>query len=319
MTLGSLCAALACFAGLQALFAIAPRVHPSGAALIRASTLSPLEWRLHQHNHEGWYRRWLRPIALLWGTRLHVRPARMDPLYLIQAGLDPEELDGVEFRVMRLMSALAGAVIACLLAVIASVGLALVPLLAWAGYIAPARVLAGRRRRRQDQVHRELPQLISMIRAFPLLIARTIHLFGFPAVVVRTAIQYTIAHRAGLAIDEVKYFRVDDPAGYTVYEAPSRLSTAIAITYLPTLVLLILGVVCLAPALAQSKKAGSGLAATLRDQELMVRLSERNRATAQASSVSTKLLGVLGGIYLPEFVILIMIPLFWGIMQRAFG
>ncbi len=88
---------------------------------------------------------------------------------------------------------------------------------------------------------------ISLIRAFPLLIARTIHLFGFPAVVVRTAIQYTIAHRAGLAIDEVKYFRVDDPAGYTVYEAPSRLSTAIAITYLPTLVLLILGVLCLAP------------------------------------------------------------------------
>ena len=51
----------------------------------------------------------------------------------------------------------------------------------------------------------------------------------------------------------------------------------------------------------------------------MVRLSERNRATAQAASVSTKLLGVLGGIYLPEFVILIIIPLFWGIMQRAFG
>src|SRR2546428_2591813 len=90
---------------------------------------------------------------------------------------------------------------------------------------------------------------ISLIRAFPLLIARTIHLFGFPAVVVRTAIQYSIAHRAGLAIDEVKYFRVDDPAGYTVYEAPSRLSTAIAITYLSNLVLLILGGVCLAPAL----------------------------------------------------------------------
>ena len=72
-------------------------------------------------------------------------------------------------------------------------------------------------------------------------------------------------------------------------------------------------------ALAQSKKAGRGLEATLRDQELMVRLTERNRATAQAASVSTKLLGVLGGIYLPEFVILIIIPLFWGIMQRAFG
>ena len=90
---------------------------------------------------------------------------------------------------------------------------------------------------------------ISFIRAFPLLIARTIHLFGFPAVVMRTAIQFTIAHRAGLAIDEVVYFRVDDPAGYSVYEAPPKLGTAIAITYLPTLALAILAVLCLAPAL----------------------------------------------------------------------
>jgi hypothetical protein len=90
---------------------------------------------------------------------------------------------------------------------------------------------------------------ISFIRAFPLLIARTIHLFGFPAVVVRTSIQFTIAHRSGLAIDEVVYFRVDDPAGYSVYEAPPKLGTAIAITYLPTLVLAILSVLCLAPTL----------------------------------------------------------------------
>jgi hypothetical protein len=90
---------------------------------------------------------------------------------------------------------------------------------------------------------------ISLIRAFPLLIARTIHLFGFPAVVLRTAIQFTIAHRAGLAIDEVTYFRVDDPAGFTVYEAPPRLGTAIAIAYVPTLVLWVLAVLCLAPAL----------------------------------------------------------------------
>jgi hypothetical protein len=90
---------------------------------------------------------------------------------------------------------------------------------------------------------------ISLIRAFPLLIARTIHLFSYPAVVLRTSIQFTVAHRAGLAIDEVIYFRVDDPAGYTVYEAPPRLGTAIAIAYVPTLVLAVLAVVCLAPAL----------------------------------------------------------------------
>lgn len=90
---------------------------------------------------------------------------------------------------------------------------------------------------------------ITLIRAFPLLVARTIHLLGFPAVVLRTAIQYTIAHRAGLTIDEVVFFRVDDPAGYTVYEAPPRLGTAIAIAYAPTLILWVFAVLCLAPAL----------------------------------------------------------------------
>jgi hypothetical protein len=90
---------------------------------------------------------------------------------------------------------------------------------------------------------------ISLIRALPLLVARTIHLIGFPAVVLRTALQYTIAHRAGLTIDEVVYFRVDDPAGYTVYEAPPRLGTAIAIAYLPALTLWALSVLCLAQAL----------------------------------------------------------------------
>jgi len=90
---------------------------------------------------------------------------------------------------------------------------------------------------------------VTLVRAFPLLVARTVHIFGFPAVVLRTAIQCTIAHRLGLAIDEVVYFRIDDPAGYTVYEAPGRLSEAIAIAYFPALVLIVLSLVCLAPAL----------------------------------------------------------------------
>ena len=300
MTLGALFAALACFAGLQALFGVARPLHPSGTALIRASTLSPLEWRLHQCKREGWYQRWLRPIALVWGTRLHVRPARIDPLYLIQAGLDSEQLDGVEFRLMRLMSGLAGAVIACLLAVFASGGLVLVPLLAWAGYIAPARVLAGRRRRRQDRVHRELPQLISMIRAFTVAgmpLERGLHLLSAntsPDSILKQEIRIALGrYGLGLSIDQA------------LHEIGPRTGIDEVTTFVA--------------ALAQSKKAGRGLEATLRDQELMVRLTERNRATAQAASVSTKLLGVLGGIYLPEFVILIIIPLFWGIMQRAFG
>ncbi len=150
MMLGALSIGLACFAGLQALFGRARPGHSSGIALIRATTLSPVEWRQHQRGREDWYQRWLRPIALLWGSRLHLRPTRLDPIYLIQAGIDPDRIDGVELGVVRLMSALVGGLIACLIALLASGALVLVPLLVWAGYIAPARYLAQRRRLRQN-------------------------------------------------------------------------------------------------------------------------------------------------------------------------
>ncbi len=300
MMLGALCMALACFAGLQAAFGRARPLHSSGTALIRATTLSPVEWRLHQRGREGWYQRWLRPIALLWGTRLHLRPTRLDPTYLIQAGLDPDRIDGVELRVVRLMSALDGGLIACLLAMLASGALALVPLFAWAGYIAPARYLARRRRQRQHAMHRELPQLVSMIRAFTVAgmpLERALHVLSAntqPDSVLRQEIRLALG-RYGL--------------GSNIEQALQEIGPRTGIDDVATFV----------GALAQSKRIGGGLEPTLRDQELLVRMNQRNRSTAQAAQVSTKLLAVLGGIYMPEFVILIMVPLFWGIMQRAFG
>ena len=72
-------------------------------------------------------------------------------------------------------------------------------------------------------------------------------------------------------------------------------------------------------AIAQGKRLGTGIELILRDQELLVRMAQRNRATAAASQISTRLMGVLVGVYLPEFVILVMLPLFWGVMLRAFG
>lgn len=300
MMLGALCLALACFAGLQAVFGRARPLHPSAAALIRATTLSPVEWRLHQREGEGWYQRWIRPVALLWGGRLHLRPTRLDPIYLVQAGIDPDGLDGVELRVIRLMSALAGGLVACVLAALTSGALALVPLCAWAGYVAPARYLASRRRRRQEAVQRELPQLVGMIRAFTLAgmpLERALHVLSADPLhdsVLRKEIRLALGrYGLGSSIEQA------------LQEIGPRTGTEDVATFVG--------------ALAQSRRIGSGLEATLRDQELIVRMNQRNRSTAQAATVSTKLLGVLGGVYLPEFVILIMVPLFWGIMQRAFG
>ena len=300
MTLGALCAALACFAGLQALLGTIRSSQPTGTDLIRATTLSPVEWRLHRRGNESWYQRWVRPLALLWGGRLHLRPARIDPLYLIQAGLEPYQIDGVEFRVLRLMSAAAGAMLAGLLAVLLSGAFLLVPLFAWAGYMTPARYLAGRRRRRQDALQRELPQLISVLRAFTLAgmpLERALHILsaaGQSESLLRAELQRALG-RYGL--------------GLSIEQALEEIGSRTGVD----------DVAMFVGALAQSKRVGSDLDATLRDQELMVRMNQRNRSTAQAAAVGTKLLAVLGGIYLPEFVILIVVPLFWGIMQRAFG
>jgi Flp pilus assembly protein TadB len=300
MTLGALCIGLACFAGLQAICRRRLQ-HSSAIDLIRATTLSPVEWRQHQQGREGWYQRWLRPIAILWGSRLHLRPARLDPMYLIQAGIDPNRIDGVELRVVRLMSALVGGMVAGFVAILAASGaLALVPLFVWAGYIAPARYLAQRRRRRQAAIQRELPQLVSMVRAFTVAgmpLERALHVLSAntqPDSVLRQEIRLALG-RYGL--------------GSSIEEALLEIGARTGMDDVATLV----------GALAQCKRIGGGLEPTLRDQEQMARMNQQNRSTAQAASVSTKLLAVLGGIYLPEFVILIMVPLFWGIMQRAFG
>jgi len=298
--LGALCASLACFAGLQAVFGGLRLGHPSASRVIRATTLSPVEWRLHQRRHEGWYQRWVRPFALLWGGRLRLRPARIDPHYLVQAGLEPDQIDGVEFRALRLMSGAAGGLLAAVLAITFSGAFMLVPLFAWAGYVTPARYLARRRRRRQDALQRELPQLISLLRAFTVAgmpLERTLHILSVNrqadtllwGEIQRALGRYGLGLSIEQALEEVGVRTgVDDVAMFV-------------------------------GAVAQSKRIGGDLDGTLRDQELMVRLNQRNRSTAKAAAVGTKLLAVLGGIYLPEFVILIVVPLFWGIMQRAFG
>ena len=284
MTFGALCIGLACFAGLQVVFG-RPRLHHSSAIeLIRATTLSPVEWRQHQQGREGWYQHWLRPIAILWGSRLHLRPTRL----------------GVELRVVRLMSSLVGGLLAGLVAMLVSGALVLVPLFVWGGYITPARYLAQRRRRRQGAIQRELPQLVSMVRAFIVAgmpLERALHVLSAntqPDSVLRQEIRLALG-RYGL--------------GSSIEQALLEIGPRTGIDDVATLV----------GALAQCKRIGGGLEPTLRDQELMARMNQQNRSTAQAASVSTKLLAVLGGIYLPQFVILIMVPLFWGIMQRAFG
>jgi Flp pilus assembly protein TadB len=300
MSIGAFCVALACFTALHSLLSPRTRLRPNESDFIRSSTLSPVEWRHQQRQRESWYQRWLRPAAILWANRLHLRPVRIDPQYLIQAGLDPHQIDGLELRAIRLVGAVALGLVGGLLAVVAPGAFVLVPLCCWCGYVAPARYLAHRRRLRQDTVHRELPELVSMIRAFTsagMPLERALHLLSSPGHadgVLRSEIRLALG-RYGLGLDIEQ----------ALQEIGPRTGTE--------------DITMFVASLAQARRMGAGLEQTLRDQELLVRLNQRNRSTAEAARVGTKLLGVLAGIYLPEFVILIMAPLFWGIMQRAFG
>ena len=90
-------------------------------------------------------------------------------------------------------------------------------------------------------------RLKSLPRAFRL-VAIALHVAGYPAVVMRTSIQLIAARRAGLEVEEVVFFRVDDPAGLVAHETPTRIGTAAAIAFAPTAVLLLLAVIALAPA-----------------------------------------------------------------------
>ncbi|MDQ6883671.1 MAG: type II secretion system F family protein [Candidatus Dormibacteraeota bacterium] len=300
MILGAVSVAAATFAGLYGLASFARVATRPNVGLIRATTLSPIEWRHEQRAMDSWYRRWLQPAAAMWGARLHLRPVRLDATYLAQCGLDPNSIDGVEFQILKLAGALGGAMAGIVIGVILAGAPLLLPLFAWVGYIAPSQFLSARRRKRQRAVQREMPEMVGMIRAFVvagLPLERTLHLISADSQ----------AH--GILRGEIRAALGRYGVGASIEEALQTIGERTGVDEISLFV----------TALTQSKRLGTGLEQTLRDQELLIRMNQRNRSTAEAARVGTRLLGVLAGVYLPEFVILIMVPLFWGIIQRAFG
>ncbi len=301
--MGAVAFALAVFAGLYGICGVRPRVRVRSPELIRVSTFSPLEWRSYQEHRRSVYERWVRPLLLLWGNRLKLRPIQVDRLFVIQAGIDPEHLDGVELRALKLTGALLGAALAFLLALALPGVIFLVPLAGWTGYVAPSRFLARRRRARQEQIRRELPDLVGVLKAFisaGLPLERALHLI---------CEQRELPRDSSLLAAEIRLALSRYGLGDSIDQALEEMANRIGVD----------DVALFVGALTQGKRLGTGLEQLLRDQEILVRMNQRNRATAEASRVNTKLMGVLAGVYLPEFVILIMIPMFWGILQQAFG
>lgn len=301
---GALAASLATFSLLYAVFGIRRGVGISDRELVRVSTLSPLEYRAYREGRRSVYGRWLRPLVMLWGHRLRLRPVRVDRMFLIQAGVDPDRFDGLELRALKVGGSVLASAAIVLLALGTPSFLVLIPLAAWCGYVGPTWYLSARRRARQDQVRRDLPDLVGVLRSFiaaGLPLERALHLIS------SQSMETTLG--PNVLAGEIKVALGRYGLGATIEQALEELTQRVGVDE----VTLFVGVVI------QGRRLGTGMEQLLRDQELLTRMAQRNRATAEASRVSTKLMGVLAAVYLPEFVVLIMIPLFWGIIRRAFG
>lgn len=222
---------------------------------------------------------------------------------MVEAGIDPDVLTPAEVTTLKLLLAAGVAAVCLVLAPVIPGILFLTPALAWLAFVAPSLWVARRRARRRALVMSELPDIVGLLRAFvnaEVPLEHALHLISR---------QLAEADPGNVLAAELRQALGDYGLGDTIEASLHRMADRVGMEELRALV----------AAIAQGKRLGTGMDVILRDQELLVRMAQRNRATAAASQVSTRLMGVLVGVYLPEFVILVMLPLFWGVMLRAFG
>jgi tight adherence protein C len=222
---------------------------------------------------------------------------------LRHAGIDPERLGVSEVVALKLLGGAAGGAAGVLLALVLPPASLLVPALAFAGFVAPSVVISRRRAARRRRMLRELPDLVGLLTAFTGA--------GIP---LEQALHLISAQQAGgpsptLLAAELRTALSDYGLGMPIDAALEAMARRTGLVE----------VELFAAAVAQGKRQGTGLERILRDQQTVARLQQRNRAAAEASRVGTRLVGVLVLVYLPEFMLLIMVPLFYGIFLRAFG
>jgi tight adherence protein C len=276
---------------------------PAGAELARLSTLSTAEITRRQARERPLWERLLRPWLDSVGPRVRPQWSGMSETDLRQAGLDPRDITLADVMALKLLGAVMGAAAVMAAGLLVPGALILLPGAAFAGFIAPSVVVARRRSARRARVLRELPDLVALMRAFvttgvPL--EQALHLISLQLG------EETSGH---LLAAEVRTALSDYGLGTSIDTALDALGERTAVTEVGILV----------AALSQGKRQGAGMERILRDQETLIRMQQRNRVVAEASRVGNRLVGVLVLVYLPEFILLIMVPLFYGIFLRAFG
>jgi Flp pilus assembly protein TadB len=299
--LASLLAALAVMCLAAALPARRRRALP--VELARLSTMDARDVARHRDAQRPPWERLLQPAVAIVATRLRPSWAGVGEDDLRRAGIDVDRFGVGELLTVKVLGGLSGAAMVLALAALAPGAVVLLPLFAFGGFVAPSVVVTRRRAARQARMLGELPDLVSLVKAFVgagIPLEQALHLISA---------QLGAGPQPSLLAAEIRRALGDYGLGMSIDAALHAMAARTGLTELEML----------AAALAQAKRQGAGMERVLRDQETIARMQQRNRALAAASRVSTRLVGVLVLVYLPEFLVLILAPLFYGIFLRAFG
>ncbi len=297
--LGAAAVGLAAFSLLMAVFAPWLAV-PARDDAVRAAGLPRERYeRLVSAERPAWERA-LAPVAGWVGRRVPALASQVSERDIVRAGLDPAALPPAEVYAAKLVLGVVILAVGFAMSPFVPVASILVLPVAFAGYVFPTEYLGWLGRRRQAQLRRELPDLLALVRP---LAER--HALERAFSDVADALHRATGGRNLLA-EQVRAAVAAYGTGVDLYAALRDVAAAADLEELDEL----------AGSLAQARHLGKGVGDVLAEHERGLRDGERNRLVGAASTVQPKLAAILAGVYLPEFVLLIVVPLFLSTLGR---
>ena len=299
--LSSVATGVAVFSALLAIFDRLLATAPSRVEAARAVAMPRHRYERLVSWERPWWERFLAPVASRLASRTPALASQVRERDIVRAGLDPATLSPAEVYAAKLVLAVATL----------GLGLALTPLLPFAllvalplaflGYVFPTEYLAARGRRRRDELLRELPDFLALVRP----------LAGKHGLEHAVADVADALHEASDGVNllarQVRSAVAAYGTGTDLYRALQDVALAADLEELDEL----------ATSLAQARRLGKGVADVLAAHERSLRDAERNRLLGAASTVQPKLAAILAGVYLPEFVVLVVLPLFLSTLGRV--
>jgi Flp pilus assembly protein TadB len=297
--LGAIATFIAVFSLLMALFYPALAT-PQRAAAVRAAALPRHRYQRLVVAERPLWERLVAPLARRIAQRLPGLQGQVDERLIVRAGLDPAVLSPAEVYAAKLVAAVGVVIVLLALTPLfgATLILGLIP--AYGAYVFPTEYLAWRARRRKAQLLRELPDFLALVRPLSQRMSLE-HAFSETALAIHAA-----SDGRNLLASQVRRAVAEYGTGADLYEALRDVATTNDLEELDEL----------ASALGQSRHLGTGVPQTMEAAERSLRENERNRLLGAASTVQPKLAAILAGIYLPEFMLLIVLPMFISTLGR---